>query len=44
VTGRPFDLPTVVLHEYRDGKIVKESMYYAAPDTVAQLMGLPPSD
>jgi steroid delta-isomerase-like uncharacterized protein len=38
-TGRPFDLPTVVLHEYRDGKIAKESMYYAAPDTVAQLMG-----
>lgn len=43
-SGRPFDIPTLVLHEYRDGKIAKESMYYAAPDTVAQLMGVPPAD
>lgn len=43
-TGRPFDLPTVVLHEYRDGKIAKESMFYAAPDTVAQLMGPAPTE
>jgi steroid delta-isomerase-like uncharacterized protein len=44
VTGRPFDLPTVYVHEYRDGKIAKESMYYAAPDATIQLMGVPPSD
>ena len=28
--GRAFDLPIVLLHEYRDGKIAKESIYYAA--------------
>lgn len=39
LSGRPFDLPTVVLHQYRDGKIAKESMYYAAADATAQLMG-----
>lgn len=44
VTGRPFDLPTLVLHEYRDGRIVKESLYYAAPDTTTQLMGVPPAE
>jgi steroid delta-isomerase-like uncharacterized protein len=43
-TGRPFDLPTLVLHEYRDGKISKESMYYAAADTAAQLMGSLPAE
>ena len=26
-----------VVHEYRDGKIAKESIYYAAPDTYDQL-------
>jgi hypothetical protein len=36
--GRAFDLPIVVLHEYRDGKIAKESMYYAAKDAYEQLM------
>ena len=28
--GAPFDLPLVSIHEYRDGKIAKESIYYAA--------------
>ena len=36
--GRAFDLPIVVLHEYRDGKIARESMYYAAKDAYEQLM------
>ncbi len=35
--GAPFDLPIVLVHEYRDGKIAKESIYYAAPDTYDQL-------
>jgi ketosteroid isomerase-like protein len=37
--GNPFDLPTAVIHEYRDGKIVKETIYYASPDAYGQLMG-----
>jgi steroid delta-isomerase-like uncharacterized protein len=36
-SGKPFDIPTLVLHEYRDGKIAKDVMYYAARDTYAQL-------
>jgi ketosteroid isomerase-like protein len=40
--GAPFDLPLVSIHEYRDGKIAKESMYYAAPDPHGQLTS-PPS-
>jgi len=40
--GRPFDLPRVVVHEYRDGRIAKESLYYAAKDAFAQLTE-PPS-
>ncbi len=35
--GAPFDLPIVLVHEYRDGKISKESIYYAAWDTHDQL-------
>jgi steroid delta-isomerase-like uncharacterized protein len=35
--GREFDLPTLLVHEYRDGRIAKESIYYAARDTYAQL-------
>jgi len=37
--GKPFDLPIVLVHEYRDGKIVKETTYYASPDAYGQLMG-----
>ena len=35
--GKPFDLPLVVVHEYRDGKIVREAMYYASPNAYSQL-------
>jgi ketosteroid isomerase-like protein len=35
--GRPFDMPILVVHEYQDGKIAKESLYYAAGDAYAQL-------
>ena len=35
--GRPFDMPVLVVHEYEDGKIAKESLYYAARDAYAQL-------
>jgi steroid delta-isomerase-like uncharacterized protein len=34
-----FDLPTALFHEYRDGKIVRETIYYASPDARAQLRG-----
>jgi len=39
--GAPFDLPIVLVHEYRDGKIAKESIYYAAWDTHDQLTRSP---
>ena len=39
--GAPFDLPIVLIHEYRDGKIAKESIYYAAWDTHDQLTRWP---
>lgn len=35
--GKSFDLPIVLIHEYRDGKIVKETAYYASPDAYGQL-------
>ena len=35
--GGAFDIPMVTLHEYRDGKIAKETLYYAASDTYDQL-------
>ena len=35
--GRPFDIPTLALHEYRDGKIAREVMYYADRDAFAKL-------
>ena len=37
--GMRFDLPTAVIHEYRDGKIVRETVYYASPDARDQLLG-----
>lgn len=37
--GRPFDLPFVMVNEYRDGKIAKQTIYYASPDAYSQLMG-----
>ena len=37
--GMRFDLPTALIHEYRDGKIVRETIYYASPDARAQLLG-----
>jgi hypothetical protein len=40
--GAPVDLPIVAIHEYRDGKIAKESIYYAARDAYDQLLQ-PPS-
>jgi ketosteroid isomerase-like protein len=40
--GRAFDLPFVGIHEYRDGKIIKATLYYAAADTYDQLT-TPPS-
>ena len=36
-SGRPFDIPTLALHEYRDGKISKEVMFYADRDAFAKL-------
>lgn len=38
-SGTRFDLPTALIHEYRDGKIVKETVYYASPNARNQLMG-----
>jgi len=31
--GTPFDLPYVLIDEYRDGKIAKQTIYYASPDS-----------
>jgi steroid delta-isomerase-like uncharacterized protein len=42
--GAPFDLPIVLVHEYRDGKITKESIYYAASDTYDQLTRSPSAE
>lgn len=42
--GRPFDMPVLVLHEYQDGKIAKESIYYAASDAYDQLTQQPAAD
>lgn len=36
-SGQSFDIPTLALHEYRDGKIAKEVMYYADRDAFAKL-------
>ena len=36
-SGRPFDIPTLAVHEYRDGRIAREVMYYTARDTYDQL-------
>jgi steroid delta-isomerase-like uncharacterized protein len=35
--GNPFDLPMVLIHEYRDGLIAKQTIYYAARDAYSQL-------
>ena len=35
--GNPFDLPMVLVHEYRDGLIAKQTIYYAASDAYRQL-------
>jgi steroid delta-isomerase-like uncharacterized protein len=37
--GKPFHLPTATIHEYRDGKIVRETMYYASPNAYTELAG-----
>lgn len=37
--GMRFDLPTALIHEYRDGKIARETIYYASPDARGQLLG-----
>ena len=37
--GKEFDLPFVLIHEYRDGKVARQSIYYASPDAYNQLMG-----
>lgn len=42
--GRAFDLPLVGIHEYRDGKIAKETLYYAASDTYDQLTRSPSAE
>jgi steroid delta-isomerase-like uncharacterized protein len=42
--GVPFDLPIVLVHEYRDGKIAKESIYYAARDAYKQLTQSPSTE
>jgi hypothetical protein len=38
-SGNEFDLPYVVIHEYQDGNIVKETIYYASPNAREQLLG-----
>lgn len=38
-SGQRFNLPIVLIHEYRDGKIVKETAYYASPNASEQLLG-----
>ena len=35
--GNPFDLPSVLVHEYRGGLISKQSIYYASRDAYDQL-------
>jgi steroid delta-isomerase-like uncharacterized protein len=42
--GRPFAIPILTLHEYRDGKIAKETLYYAAQDTYDQLTTSPSAE
>jgi ketosteroid isomerase-like protein len=42
--GVPFDLPIVAIHEYRDGRIAKESIYYAARDAYDQLWQSPSTE
>ena len=37
--GNPFDLPFAMVAEYRDGKIAKQTIYYASPDARSQLLG-----
>lgn len=37
--GKRMDLPTALIHEYHDGKIIKETVYYASPNAYSQLMG-----
>ena len=37
--GESFDLPFVLIDEYRDNKIVRQTIYYASPDAYSQLMG-----
>lgn len=37
--GKDFDLPFVMINEYRDGKVARQSIYYASPDAYNQLMG-----
>jgi len=37
--GRSFDLPFALIDEYRDGKIVKQTIYYASPNAREQLLG-----
>ena len=36
-SGNPFDLSNVLIHEYRDGLISKQSIYYASRDAYEQL-------
>ena len=38
-SGRPFDIRTLALHEYRNGEIAKEVMFYADRDAFAKLAG-----
>ena len=37
--GNTFDLPFVLIDEYEDDKIAKQTIYYASPDAYDQLMG-----
>jgi hypothetical protein len=37
--GNPFSLPHSIINEYRDGKIARQTIYYASPDAYSQLMG-----
>jgi steroid delta-isomerase-like uncharacterized protein len=39
--GKSFDLPFAMINEYRDGKIAKQTIYYASPNAYSQLMGSP---
>jgi steroid delta-isomerase-like uncharacterized protein len=38
--GDPFHLPLALIHEYRDGKIARETVYYASRNAYNQLMGI----